>query len=208
MFAYCLNNPVSYADPSGNVPFDIYAVSIDNTSGVHIIDQRADPYASKKLGGYTVSYNGCGAIASYNALIDLGCPKSFQEVLDYYNACWDRTFFDGIFGVLPHQVAQYFEYLGYTTEISLTPESIDTNSYIADACILFYMFPRYETLPIVGTVALPGAHYVEYSLKGDIFVAYNTGTTAGIGLFHSPSNYGYRDNRFYAVGIFIFGDKE
>lgn len=34
----------------------------------------------------TVSHGGCGPVATYNALITLGNPKNFEEVLSYYKA--------------------------------------------------------------------------------------------------------------------------
>ena len=106
MFAYCGNNPVNYADPKGNLP-SFRPVYFDHGENQRIYNQRAEPYASKTLGDYTVSYNGCGAIATFNALVALGNPKSLDEVLAYYNGNPLRTFMNGKHGMLPHQVASF-----------------------------------------------------------------------------------------------------
>ena len=205
MFAYCNNNAVLYADSTGNAPYlsMIKTRRADDGGYDYIVNQYEDPYASKALGEYTVSYNGCGAIASYNALISMGNARSFDDVLSYYNGDSSRIFAKGQFGILPHQVAGYFRSLGYTTVITDIPDFIESCSKTADACIMFYVFPRQETLwGIKGK--WPGAHFVEYSSMNDGYMARNTGGSNGTAAFSSPSDFGYAGSNFYVICIFVY----
>ena len=200
MFAYCGNNPVNYADPKGNLP-SFRPVYFDHGENQRIYNQRAEPYASKILGDYTVSYNGCGAIATFNALVALGNPKSLDEALAYYNGNPLRTFMNGKYGMLRHQVARFFNSEGYRTDISCTRTGIENNSKTADACIMFYVFPQ-----IIDGWTLPGAHFVQYETCGNTYVGYNTGLGDGFSFFESPVDYGLSGDRCIVIGIFIFED--
>ena len=42
--------------------------------------------ANKKFGLATVKHSGCGVVATYNAMITLGDPKPFDDILNYYNS--------------------------------------------------------------------------------------------------------------------------
>ena len=201
MFTYCGNSPVMNFDPIGT---SCQAIDIlyDNGPG-YIYNQRRDPHGSKKLRDVTVSYGGCGVVASYNALISLGNPKDFDEILAYFNADSGRTFMNGRFGILPWQVADYFNSLGYQTVLTDSPVDMYDLSKCADACILFYMFP--QTVEILGVpVELFGAHYVEYEAVRNQFVGRNTDGKNGMTFFKSPSAFGYSGDNFYAIAILIF----
>jgi hypothetical protein len=120
-------------------------------------------------------------------------------VLSYFNADPSRLFVNGKFGILPHEIAAYFESLGYTVTISSRKDSIENHSRCADACIMFYSFPRYDY-----GIPLPGAHYVEYVRHSNIYAGYNTSESGGVTLFHSPTDYGLSGSRFFMVGIFLY----
>ena len=208
MFAYCSNNPLRYTDSAGNIPCPAVVTAAIKDPGAYeyITDQNHEIYGSMILGGYTVSYNGCGAVASYDALISLGDPKPFDEVLRYYNGHWSRTFANGKFGILPWQVARFFKSLGYRTRTTSIPSFIDKYSKTADACIMFYVFNQETTfLGIEGT--WPGAHFVEYSATDGGYIGRNTGDPTGTQFFSSPSEYGYDGSNYYVVCIFIYDDK-
>jgi len=89
-----------------------------------------------------ISHGGCGVVASYNALHTLGNPKSFDDVLAYYNNRMAFTLGWGFTGLSPSAVAGYFSDLGYSVMLTDDPDSIDLLSKTADACIMYYMLPR------------------------------------------------------------------
>jgi hypothetical protein len=69
-----------------------------------IIDQsqlKTIPY-----GKYTSDYNGCGWIATYNAMKLLGEEADVEEVLHYLNK---YTILEGRFGTNPFGIKRYFE---------------------------------------------------------------------------------------------------
>ena len=82
MFAYCLNNPVNGADPSGSkmvpVELDVYGSPYQMING-----QGLEPYKSMPYGVSTVGFSGCESIAIYNALILIGKARSLQTVMTY-----------------------------------------------------------------------------------------------------------------------------
>ena len=212
MFAYCGNGPVNYSDPSGYIMvrttdrFKFHPNGCGGYSGGvshsrlynntydYITDQSAEGIGEKQLGDSTVSHGGCGAVATYNALITLGDAKSLDEVLAYYNN-GAELFFDGHAGMLPDTVAKYFRDQGYTVVIAEGDDAIDLYSTSADASILWYCYSS-SSFPFIG------GHFVAYERHANGYVGYNT--AQGVSDFLFPSDYGYQGNRFYAVGIFIY----
>ena len=206
MYIYCNNNPVNLVDPNGNIP---YATNQFRSNALYdggnpfgnfeyIKDQKANGVGDRKFGVTTVSHGGCGSVATYNALITLGEPTSFNSVLKYYNGSYDRTIAGGLLGMLPHQVADYFESKGYRVIMSSNPDGIDVFSKTADACILWYAYPA-----SYGGIDMFGAHFVHYRKYGNGYIAYNTGYY-GSETFQYPSDFGDRGNRYGAIGIFIY----
>lgn len=86
MFAYCNNNPILFADPSGCVP--VFPVEISGGGGKpeetqipdsiftktfgFIYDQTAFEYSKQRMGLGTYANNGCGVIVVYNAMQLMG----------------------------------------------------------------------------------------------------------------------------------------
>ena len=65
----------------------------------------------------TINYSGCGIIATYNALYDLGESVSAQTMVDiisYYER--DGAAISGMFGVAPNAIENYFRKNGYKVE--------------------------------------------------------------------------------------------
>ena len=175
-------------------------------SVIYITDQRNEPYASMPFGVVTVSYGGCGVIATYNAMISLGRSIPFSDVLSYFSARKNRTLLSGRLGILPTQISSFFRKQGYRVRITGRNSAIDTLAKSADACILFYMFP--VTCRILGlSLRLPAAHFIEFSRSADGYLARNTNHSSGTTQFPSPSEYGHRATRFLPVGIFIFSPR-
>ena len=201
MFAYCGNNPVMNIDSEGT---RYHAVkSLGDKQSKYIFDQTAAPYGTKEFQDVTVSYGGCGVVASYNALITLGSEKDFDEVLAYYNGDPNRTFMRGKLGILPGQVANYFESLGYHTITTNSVDGIDVLSKQADACIMFYIFPTQQDVCGIG-LTLPAAHFVEYKYYSNQYIGRNTSATNGTSYFKYPSEYFYKYGRVYAEAVLIF----
>lgn len=215
MFAYCLNNPVALSDASGAVakvcltadsaiedsPWREIGRGGASSRAVaapkdYIKDQNAPGVGSLRLGLATVSHGGCGAIATYNALITLGEDVSFYEVVNYYS--FGRTCAAGMLGILPRHVANYFKGKGYTVVVTDNCTLIDEYSQTADACILWYTWP--ETY---GFIKAFGAHFVHYRKNNGSYIAYNTGYN-GVERFSGPSSFAYSDGNDFAIGIFIY----
>ena len=199
MFAYCNNNPVSYSDATGNRPKYIPVCIEDDEGENFITDQRDAMYGFQRFGVTSISHGGCGVIASYNALIMLGDSKSFDKVLGYYNNRMVLILGKGLIGLSPGAVARYFRDLGYHVTMTNSPDLIDIYSQTADASILYYEFPA-----TYWGIEAYGAHFVAYHQTGSIYTAYNTAENNGAFSFSYPSDYGYKNTRYYAIGIFIY----
>ena len=205
MFAYCGNNPVKNCDSAGT-----YYVSIEDRFGPGYIDggstpqvapqpsyinsQYNDEIENKRFGLATVGHGGCGAIATYNALIDLGAGRSFDSVLDYYNwGLGTRLFLFGYGGTLPINVGLFFIRAGYNTVITHSPYMINELSKTADACILYYEWVK-------GAVGAPyNAHFISYHRTEGGYEWYNPG-----GFFRQPTDFLDSQGATWATGIFIF----
>ena len=86
MFAYCLNNPVNGADPSGLRPWYIDGDGnpIEVFSPAPINGQGRAKYRYLSYGISTVGHAGCEAIAVYNALAIIGYHISFEEIKAFF----------------------------------------------------------------------------------------------------------------------------
>ena len=197
MFAYCNNSPLNYVDHSG---YRMVATSAEMMGGFpYIFDQTSASIGDKPLGSSSIAHGGCGVVATYNTLIDLGTAQLFDNVLAYYNEKpMSRLTLDGWLGILPTVVAQYFIEQNYRVIMTDDCDAIDIHSKTADACIMYYMFTNSD-LPIPF-----GAHYISYKKTDNGYVGRNTSDNNGKGYFTYPSDYGYRGSRFYSIGIFIY----
>ena len=198
MFSYCQNSPIVFSDDSG---YRVVRRSAEMVGGgtPYIIDQTDDPIGQEFLGSSTVAHGGCGVVATYNALVDLGASTDFEDVLAYYNEKpVTRLTLNGWLGILPPVVAQYFTEQGYEVIMTDSWDAIDIHSQTADASIMYYMFQTNNTA--LGF----GAHYISYRGIDNKYIGMNTSTVSGTEYFTYPSDYGYRDKRFYALGIFIY----
>lgn len=170
-------------------------------SGKDYIDnQDALGVGNLPLGGTTISHGGCGVIASYNALVALGDLKPLISVLEYYNENPFRTVLYGLGGISPTTVASYFRDNNYRVYMTDDLDGINIGSASADACILWYCWPN-DSISLLNPAPFY-AHYVAYNRLGPReYVAYNEG---GNSRFSWPSDFAYKDDRYYAIGIFIY----
>lgn len=207
MFAYCNNSPIAFDDSTGHALRSCIVAMrdcVEGTSKPYITDQDDASVGDKPFGLASVSHGGCGAVASYNALVTMGYSTSFDEVLAYYNSQMGYTLGFGLTGLLPYNVAQYFTTLGFTVVTTNQREQIDLLSKTADGCIMYYKFPR--TYNPIGSVSFNayGAHFVEYHREASGYVAVNTNGRNGMTNFTVPSIFGYGGTNYGAIGIFIF----
>ena len=198
MFLYCQNSPVLFSDYSG---YRMVLRSTEMLGGIpYIVDQYADHIGDKDLGITRVKHGGCGVVATYNALIDLGVPQSFDDVLDYYNNPQEsRLTLSGLLGILPCYISEYFENQGYCVIITDNWDAIDLYSRTADACIMYYGYYG-------GSLLKSGAHYVSYRRSREGYVGLNTSENKGIYHFDTPSSFGHAKDRVYSAGIFVYRD--
>ena len=165
----------------------------------YITDQDQPSIANKRYGFATVSHSGCGAVATYNALIFLGEYTPFDEVLSYYNQHMLQLNACGLAGTPVSLIAQYFRDLGHTVLVTDGWDEIDVLSKYADASILYYLFPA-----TYWDIDAYGSHFVAYHQTTNGYTGYNTAEGNGKFSFACPSDYGYKNTRYYAVGIFIY----
>ena len=204
MFAYCENNPVNAADHTGHMSSNLFSYTCFNGGGSppYITDQDNQAIAHKRFGLTTVSHGGCGPIATYNALISLGNPKRFKDVLDYYNQHILQLNVAGFAGTPTDLVAQYFTDAGYNVIVARGSALVDALSKHADACILWTLFPA-TYHPLGFDVRAVGAHFVEYSKTSGGYTGRNIGRS-GTYSFATPSDYACMEPNMYSIGIFIY----
>jgi len=109
-------------------------------------------------------YNGCGWVATYNALLILGNPIHPAEIVHRFETKGGIVL-GGVFGTYPNAISDYLQELGYTTKHSLFPQltqNIDDVIKNSKVAVLAYMHTR-------------AAHYVLIEYREDIgkFIVYN-----------------------------------
>ncbi len=180
MFAYCENDPINAMDRNGHMLYyygwkilDYYISSAINYSNYEnnsryyfnkcIINQSNDSKVKKiRMGLFTGDYNGCGWIATYNALRLLRCytiqPKNIITYLERRGQLLYCAF-----GVTPWSIADYMSYIGYSVDREAFPQSInDKLKKKYRVCILMYAHNK-------------GAHYIAITYRKDNkkYYAYN-----------------------------------
>jgi len=127
-------------------------------------------------------YNGCGWVATYNALILLGNPKHPAEIVRFFEEN-GGTIFGGMFGTYPNSIEAYLISLGYNVSHTLFPQlamNIDDAIKASRVSILAYTHTS-------------AAHYIaiEYNEDIDKFIVYNDSNartrSAALGLDNSTS---------------------
>lgn len=147
-----------------------YNSSLPRITG-YINGQGVGDVAKYKYGSYFMAYNGCGIIASYNALIALGAPRDLNDVANWGES--HGSVFRGAFGTRPKSARLLFEHLGYRVK-KLNPwkrRKFDPEAKAADACIFTYLW-RSKRFPFVG------AHTVYVKANENTFEVYNESNIA------------------------------
>lgn len=163
----------------------------------YIENQDAEGVGDQALGLTTVSHGGCGVIATYNTLIDLGQARAFEAVLrDYNRGFGTKLYFWGLAGIRPKRVVKYFRRLGYTVITADGLGTIDKLSAVADGSILYYRWDSKSWFPPYL------AHFVSYHREKQGYAAPNVGNRTVY--FNSPSEFAARKKARRVIGIFIF----
>jgi len=135
LFSYCENDPTNKLDAFGNFSSSImFWLSVGGktlsaflqwrnwennckyTFNDYIYGQGYGNASKMKMGFYSGTYNGCGWIATYNALYKLGYYVHPAYIINYYES--SGSIFFGTFGISPFAVVLLFQFLGYKIEVS------------------------------------------------------------------------------------------
>ena len=111
-------------------------------------------------------YNGCGWVATYNALLLLGDPRHPADIINYFEAI-GGTVLGGVFGTYPQAIERLFSDLGYGVEHVLFPQ---TSINIDDAI-------KAARVGILAYIHSTAAHYIaiEYREADGKYIVYNDG---------------------------------
>ena len=170
LFAYCGNNPVVRIDASGNAWRYFLDVIYSINNWVHkiynkklsvngyIYNQGKGVASQYWFGYFRSSHNGCGWIATYNALVMLGNAQQPHAIISYYENSGALVY--GAAGILPTAVARYFKSKGYAVKVSTDLSQFDKQAKRNTANVLFYWHAH-------------GAHNIAVRWDGKEFIGYN-----------------------------------
>ncbi len=79
-----------------------------------IYDQHSTTINAMRFGVKPMSYNGCGLIAVYNALILLRRPDTLQNIADYYER--HGRWIMGLWGIRPDRITDFLKLKGFNIE--------------------------------------------------------------------------------------------
>ena len=98
--------------------------------------QGLDPIKDMRYGISNIARAGCGVIAVYNALLLLGNPHRFQDVVAWGDQKAAAAF--GLLGTLPWKAKRLFQRLGYTVSAITDEALLDSGARHADVCLFTY----------------------------------------------------------------------
>lgn len=130
--------------------------------------QHLSPYAGIPYGRSTIGRSGCEAIATYNFLLLIGRPASFESVIDFYVrrfrahplSGWGRQ---GVWGAAPRDIAAFLKAAHIPYRSAGTVNRLSAVSDGPGAYILSYW-----NRPITS-----GYHTIAVSFNGSQYTAYN-----------------------------------
>jgi hypothetical protein len=167
----------------------------------YIHSQDSDSVVSAmKMGYFTADYNGCGWIATYNALLLLGKDQPPADIIKYYDS-QGGTFVNGKFGINPESIAMYLEHQGIKTEFKAFPIGLDEE--IEDAGIIMY------------TDIASFVHYVTIKNDGNGYRMYNEGNDVDYAIYNSIDDWvkgkerqGKNTKEYKVLALIAFGEDE
>ena len=98
--------------------------------------QGLAPVKDMRYGVSNIARSGCGVIAVYNALLLLGNPHRFHDVIAWGDRKASAAF--GLLGTLPWKPKKLFRQLGYTVTAVRDRTLFDRCAQDADVCLFTY----------------------------------------------------------------------
>ena len=203
MFAYCDNNPVCRADYDGaswvsaTYVYDLMDAGVNlahtkynKSLKVHgyICNQTRGTASKYWFGFFRSSYNGCGWIATYNALLMLRNRMEPHEIISKYEKSGAVMY--GSFGIRPDAIKKFFKSKGYKVTMTYNSANFDKVAKKNKANIIWFWHGS-------------GAHFVALRWTGVQFVGYNTfGYSDGVDYWGSSISDFFKKNGF-SSGILI-----
>jgi hypothetical protein len=159
------NDPASQGEYDANYEHNL-SINFDLRT---LIDNQARRPANQIRMGSTDGrnegwYNGCGWVATYNALILLDEPQHPAEIVRYFEMS-GGTVLGGVFGTFPNTIEAYLQHMGYSVNHALFPQlTLNIDDTIKEA--------RVGILAYAHTGA---AHFITIEYREDLgrFVVYN-----------------------------------
>lgn len=204
LYAYCENNAVCRTDTLGTFWLTLIVASVAlvylGNNLVHsvynqakapsgfIYDQNSGKAANLRFGFFKSSFNGCGWIATYNALILLGKKPKAEDIISEYELT--GAVLCGVFGVQPYAVTHYFRFRGYKVETTYNPKKVDSVAKKHTCNILFYWHSS-------------GAHYFATKWDGTQFVGYNVWGSTGPEYLGTSLSKKFHNNNKRKLGVLI-----
>ena len=190
-------------EPGGPLTNYEHNLSIYFNMSTLIDDQNRRPANQVRMGSVEGMnegwYNGCGWVATYNALILLGDPVHPAEIVNYFETSGGAAF-GGMFGTYPKAIEAYLRDLGFDVNHTLFPR---TSTGIDDAI-------RASRVAIIAYAHTSAAHYVTIEYRDDIgkFVIYNDSSARAMSVslgFQNETNVGAAVD---SVAAFLRGSPE
>lgn len=98
--------------------------------------QGLSPVKDMRYGVSNIAHGGCGVIAVYNALLLLGNPHRFHDVIAWGDQKAAAAF--GLLGTLPWKAKHLFQRLGYTVTAVTDEALFDRHARDADVCLFTF----------------------------------------------------------------------
>ena len=146
---------------------------LDSSDGL-INGQSVTPNVSKmKYGKYTVSFNGCGVIAVYNALMLYGFSTSLaQLIFEFENSGFVSL--RGFFGTRPRAVGKFLSRLGVRFRTTLFKRTTEKAAKDGDILILTFWNHRFNPFKGLHTVTVKcdKGKYIVYNMYSNRHAVY------------------------------------
>lgn len=131
--------------------------------------QGLPPVKDMRYGVSNIARAGCGVIAVYNALLLLGNPHPFHEVVAWGDQKAAAAF--GLLGTLPWKPKRLFQRLGYTVTAVTDEAQFDNSAQHADVCLFTYWNQKGSVRQGMHTVCL---QYRDHAI--DVYNLFNNYT--------------------------------
>lgn len=133
----------------------------------YIFDQTAGETAKQPLGRSNVGRGGCGAVATFNALVTMGKTPCLEQIIRRYRRRFGLRMF-GWAGISLWSVADFFASSGYAVKLCADPRKFNRVVRENDAGIFWYLWlnGKNRKHPV-------GAHYIHAAFRDGCFRCYN-----------------------------------